>query len=76
MIETIDSISLADKLNKTIINKKGNDFVLKCMIQVNTSNEYRNLLKLDEKSIELSMGMSNDFEQAVRIFYLLLKWLN
>jgi uncharacterized pyridoxal phosphate-containing UPF0001 family protein len=41
MIETIDSTSLADKLNKTIKNKKGNDFVLKCMIQVNTSNEDR-----------------------------------
>ncbi len=44
MIETIDSIPLADKLNKAIINKKGNDFVLKCMVQVNTSNENRNNL--------------------------------
>lgn len=46
MIETLDSIQLADKLNKTVSSKSAknnaaNKNLLKIMIQVNTSQESR-----------------------------------
>ena len=46
MIETLDSIQLADKLNKAVWSKSAknnaaNKNLLKIMIQVNTSKESR-----------------------------------
>jgi pyridoxal phosphate enzyme (YggS family) len=124
MIETVDSIALAEKLNKSWFKFQSKDENIKVKLQVNTSGEkqkngadlesvldiyrhimlkckyldltglmtigsinesinansdhnkdFKNLveckdslvksLNIDENMIELSMGMSNDFETAV-----------
>ncbi len=56
LFETIDSILLADKLNKSCQAKNG-DKLLNVMVQVNTSGEARKLLKftIDIHFIEFTL---------------------
>jgi len=49
LVETVDSIRIADKLNKSVAKTKSIK-QLKIMIQVNTSGEERNFLKLFRKN--------------------------